>query len=121
MANSIYLVGLRRGSPNYGGCSNTVEMPTFCYGSFKDAKQRYLVIKGMGEHSEEGFEYQEPYLLKAIPDHEGGEIIAIYGSCYPSDCQMWNEWSEKGALSCSSLTPSKRQIVWALIKALLGS
>lgn len=117
MANSMYLVGMRKESPEYGGINNTVEMPTFCFASLKEAEQKYCELTALGSHPKD-FEYQEPYLLKAIPSPEGGEIMAIYGSRYPSDCRMWNEWDEKGALSCSSLTPSKWQIVWALIKAL---
>ena len=48
MANSIYLVGLRQGAPNYGGFSNTLEMPQFCFESFEGAKQKYDILNSLG-------------------------------------------------------------------------
>lgn len=115
MANSIYLVGLRQGAPNYGGFSNTLEMPQFCFESFEDAKQKYDILNSLGRHSKE-FEYQEAYLIKATPSPEGGRIEAIYGSLLPSDYYEREGWEKVGLSS----RPSRKQIIWALLKALIG-
>lgn len=115
MANSIYLVGLRQGSPGCGGFSNTLEMPQFCFESFEGAKQKYDILHSLGRHSKE-FEYQEAYLIKATPGPEGGRIEAIYGSLLPSDYYDWGGWEEVRLSSC----PSRKQIIWALLKALIG-
>ena len=120
MANSIYLVGLRQGSPGCGGFSNTLEMPQFCFASFEEAEQKYVLLDSLGRGSKE-FEYQEPYLIEATPDSEGGRIKAIYGSLLPSDCYEWEGWDEKvGSSSHSTLKPGRAQVIKALLKALIG-
>lgn len=115
MANSIYLVGLRQGAPNYGGFSNTLEMPQFCFASFEEAEQKYILLESLGRRSKE-FEYQEPYLLKVTPSPEGGKIEAIYGSLLPSDYYDRGGWEKV----VQSSRPSRMQIVGALLKALIG-
>ena len=119
MANSVYLVGLRQGSPGCGGFSNTLEMPQFCFASFEEAEQKYILLESLGRRSKE-FEYQEPYLLKATPGPEGGEIKVIYGSFYPLDCYEWEGWSERVGSTYSALKPSRARIIGALLKALIG-
>ena len=78
----IYLVGLRKESPGYGGINNTVEMPEYCFTSFRKAERKYRELVALGSRPPD-FEYQEPYLLKAVPGDDGGTIEAIHGTLVP--------------------------------------